>query len=302
MNRRKIMLILGIIFVATVLMLTPFLDVKEEEDLFFEVDTPYFNVDTPNLEEEREEVKVVAESASRSIFLSPWVRSFNQKDTDVSVEEKLIKSSVIYLEVEIYDEVFTRIKEIVSLYKGYISESDERDSEGWKYGYIIIRVPREYFEAIIEDLKALGEVDVAKITVQDVTEEYVDLEARLTNLKKQEERYLEVLAVATTVDEILKVENQLERIRGDIESYEGKMRYLDDSIDYATIRVDMKEPETEKFEIGLGDALRRAFQAFFSALRAVIIFLGYLIPLVFVFGLLYMGGRVLHKRFFQTPE
>ena len=296
--RRKIILISGIIFVATVLMLTPFLDVKEEEDLFYEVNTPSFDVYTPDIEEEGE---VVAEFAMRSSFLSPWVKSFSQEGAD-AIEEKLIKSSVISLEVEVYDEAFTRIKEIVSLYRGYISESDERDSEDWKYGYIIIRVPREYFEETIEDLKTLGEVDVAKTTVLDVTEEYIDLEARLTNLKKQEERYLEVLAVAMTVDEILKVENQLERIRGDIESYEGKMRYLDDSIDYATIRVDMKEPHSEKFEIGLGDALKKALQGFFSALRAVIIFLGYVIPVVFVFGLLFLGGRAVHKRFFQTNE
>jgi hypothetical protein len=288
MNRRKIFLISGIVFVAIVLILVPFLDVKEE-DLYFEGDT--FSP----------EEEVVARYAMERSFLSQWVQSYNQKDTDV-LEEKLIKSSVISLEVETYDEAFTNIKEIVSLYRGYISESDERDAEGRKYGYTIIRVPREYFEETIEDIKTLGEVDVAKTTVQDVTEEYIDLEARLTNLKKQEERYLEVLAVATTVDEILKVENQLERIRGEIESYEGKMRYLDDSIDYATIRIDMKEPKIERFEIGLKDALKRALQAFFSALRAVIIFLGYVIPVVLVFGLLYVGGRAVHNRFFQTRE
>jgi hypothetical protein len=288
MNRRKIFLISGIVFVAIVLILVPFLDVKEE-DLYFEGDT--FSP----------EEEVVARYAMERSFLSQWVQSYNQKDIDV-LEEKLIKSSVISLEVETYDEAFTNIKEIVSLYRGYISESDERDAEGRKYGYTIIRVPREYFEETIEDIKTLGEVDVAKTTVQDVTEEYIDLEARLTNLKKQEERYLEVLAVATTVDEILKVENQLERIRGEIESYEGKMRYLDDSIDYATIRIDMKEPKIERFEIGLKDALKRALQAFFSALRAVIIFLGYVIPVVLVFGLLYVGGRAVHNRFFQTRE
>lgn len=281
-------MISGIVFVAIVLILVPFLDVKEE-DLYFEGDT--FSP----------EEEVVARYAMERSFLSQWVQSYNQKDTDV-LEEKLIKSSVISLEVETYDEAFTNIKEIVSLYRGYISESDERDAEGRKYGYTIIRVPREYFEETIEDIKTLGEVDVAKTTVQDVTEEYIDLEARLTNLKKQEERYLEVLAVATTVDEILKVENQLERIRGEIESYEGKMRYLDDSIDYATIRIDMKEPKIERFEIGLKDALKRALQAFFSALRAVIIFLGYVIPVVLVFGLLYVGGRAVHNRFFQTRE
>lgn len=216
-----------------------------------------------------------------------------------TVEQKLIKTSYITLEVENFYETSTSIKEIVSFYKGYVADTSERDDDGRKYGYIIVRVPQAYFEDITEEIKALGKVDEARTAVEDVTEEYVDLQARLNNLKKQEERYLEILEAATTVEDILSVETQLERIRGEIESYEGRLRYLDSLIDYATIQINIREPKDEAFDIGLIDAIKDAVQGFFTALRAVIIFLGYFIPVVIIFGVLAYIGRAGYRRFFE---
>ncbi len=221
------------------------------------------------------------------------------KQSDTTTEQKLIKTSYITLEVEAFYDASTSIKGIVSHYNGYVADTSEKDDDGRKYGYIIVRVPQQYFEDVIEEIKALGKVEEAKTAVKDVTEEYVDLQARLNNLKKQEERYLEILEVATTVEDILEVEIQLERIRGEIESYEGRLRYFDDVIDYATIQVNLREPREEKFEIGLIDALKDAVQGFFTALRAVIIFLGYFIPIFIIFGILAYIGRAGYKRFFE---
>ena len=226
-----------------------------------------------------------------------WMSSFTGAGT--SVEQKLIKSSHIYLEVEDYQEAYLRIKEVVLSHSGYIADTSEKDDEGRKYGYIVVRVPKEHFEDTTEEIKRLGEVEEARTTVEDVTEEYVDLEARLENLKKQEKRYQEILAAAVTVEEILKIEAELERIRGDIESYEGKIRYLNDSIEYSSIQVSLTEPGAEKIEIGLIDALKRAVQAFFSALRAVIIFLGYFLPVIVTCGVLYYVGRIAYRKYFQ---
>lgn len=289
MNRR--LLILGAIgFIIVAVILIPFLDIPEREQRDFVYSEESSTFYDPDLE---------ARFAMNAPLSTRWIYSFKEHDYDVVIEQKLVKSSIMELEVEDYEEALTSIEGIVSSYNGYTSDIDERDDDGRKYGYVIIRVPREHFENAIEEIRSLGEVDVVKTTVKDVTEEYVDLEARLNNLKQQEERYLEVLSMAETVDEILNVEVQLERIRGEIEGLQGKMQYLEDSIDYATIQVNLFEPRTEKLEIGLGNALRRAVQAFFSGLRAVIIFLGYIIPAVIVFGLLFLGGRSVYRRFFK---
>jgi hypothetical protein len=226
-----------------------------------------------------------------------WMSSFT--GAGASVEQKLIKSSHIYIEVEDYQGAYLRIKEIVSSHSGYIADTSEKDDEGRKYGYVVVRVPKEHFEDTTEEIKTLGEVEEARTTVEDVTEEYVDLEARLENLKKQEERYQEILAAAVTVEEILEIEAELERVRGEIESYEGKIRYLNDSIEYSSIQVSLTEPGAEKIEIGLIDALRRALQAFFAALRAVIIFLGYFLPVIITCGVLYYVGRIVYRKYFR---
>ena len=78
-------------------------------------------------------------------------------------------------------------------------------------------------------------------TGQDVTEEYVDVDARRRNLVRQEERLLTILDQAKTVEDILKVEGQLERVRGEIEALTGRLRYLDDQVELSTVDVELRE-------------------------------------------------------------
>ena len=278
-------------FVIIFVMLIPILDVQEKErDFYYSEDTSSFD-----------EGEVVYERAALDVPLSMrWLQSGGEDETDVQIEQKLIKSSIMELEVQNYGEAVNSIKTIVSRYNGYVSNTDERDDEGRKYGYVIIRIPREYFETTIEEIRTLGKVEIVKTTVEDVTEEYVDLEARLTNLQKQEERYRGILDMAATVDDILNVEVQLERIRGEIEELQGKTQYIDNRVDYSTIQVNLKEQKTEALEIGIGNAFRRAAGAFFSALRAVIIFLGYIVPIVLIFGLITIAGWFIYGRFVKN--
>ncbi|MBU7028268.1 MAG: DUF4349 domain-containing protein [Theionarchaea archaeon] len=289
MNRGTALPIGVVVISAILIVLMPFLDRGPAEEDYVYV-------------EEEEFAPLEARFGLDKPLVEQWFYAFQQEGEEVTIEQKLIKSSLISLEVDSYQRTFTRIREIITVYNGYMSDSTEKDDDGRKYGYVIVRVPQIYFDDTIEEIKTLGNVEEVKTTVTDVTEEYVDLTARLNNLKKQEERYLEVLTKAVTVKEILDVENQLERIRGEIESYEGKIRYLDDSIDYATIQVNLREPKTEKMEIGLKDAFKRGGQGFFTALRAVIIFLGYAIPVVFICGLIALGGRAVYKRYFEVHK
>lgn len=285
--RKRIMLGLAG-FIIIFVMLIPFLDLpeKKERDFYYSEDISTFS-DTERPERFALETPLSAR----------WLYSFGEHETSDTIEQKLAKSSIVELEVRSYEEAVSSIKKIVSNYNGYVSNTEERDDEGRKYGYIIIRIPRQYFETTIEEIRTLGKVVIAKTTIEDVTEEYVDLEARLKNLEKQEERYIEVLDLAATVDDIIKVEVQLERVRGEIEGLQGKIQYLDSRVTYSIVQVNLKEPRTEKLDIGIGRAFSRAVGAFFSALRAVIIFLGYIIPVVLIFGLIALGGRAIYRRF-----
>jgi predicted nucleic acid-binding Zn-ribbon protein len=126
------------------------------------------------------------------------------------------------------------------------------------------------------------------VSAQDVTEEYIDVSARLDNLERQEARLQEILNMTETVEDVLAVEKELERVRGEIESLTGRLNYLDDRIDFSTINIRVTEPRPITHSWGIRDALSESVNGFISMVNALIILVGYLLPLVIV--LIFFGG------------
>jgi hypothetical protein len=222
----------------------------------------------------------------------------NTKYTTVDYieEQKVIKTSYMSLEIEDYKEATVEIETIAQTHGGYVSDSSVRDIDGRKIGYITIRVPEKSFEDAIAGLESVGTLKEKNISLQDVTEEYIDLQARLDNLERQEERYLEILDMATTVEDILQVESQLERIRGQIESLQGRLNYLNNRISLSTIQVQLEEPKEVVHESKVGEAFDRAIDAFLQAVRGIIIFLGYFLPIAIFLGIIVPLGLFLYRK------
>ncbi|KYK31720.1 MAG: hypothetical protein AYK18_06045 [Theionarchaea archaeon DG-70] len=211
-------------------------------------------------------------------------------------EQKLIKTSYISLEVKRYEEAADEIRAVATKYGGYVSDSSVQDVGERKIGYITVRVPEQSFEDAVTEIEAVGELQEERVSTEDVTEEYIDLKARLENFKAQEERYLEILDMATTVEDILRVETQLERIRGNIESLQGRLNYMENQINLSTVQVRLLEPETVTHESGIGRAFNEAIDAFLSAIRGIIIFLGYFIPIAIFLTLLALLIRLIYRK------
>ena len=130
------------------------------------------------------------------------------------------------------------VKAIATSAGGVISDSNLYTAgEDLYYANITLRVPENQFEAVMEQLKGLGKYDRVQSGELDVTEQYVDMEARLNTLQAQEVRYLEILEKATNVEEILNVERELGRIRADIESLTAMFNHLRDQVRYSTINL-----------------------------------------------------------------
>ena len=109
-------------------------------------------------------------------------------------------------------------------------------------GSVEVKVPAKGYGGALDEIADLGEVQDMRETSQDVTEEYVDLQARLDNSIKLEQRILGLLAESTgTIDDVLHVEKELASVREDIERLEGRKRYLDSRISLSTITVDLHE-------------------------------------------------------------
>jgi hypothetical protein len=136
----------------------------------------------------------------------------------------------------------------------------------------------------MSSLSTIGKVETLTSSAQDVGEEFVDITARVTNAKRLEERLISLLANRTgKLDEVLRVERELARVREEIERYQGRLRFLGSRAAVSTLTITVHEPApilgNNPGENPIAAALRRAWRNFVGLLAAAIASLGVLIPL-----------------------
>lgn len=159
---------------------------------------------------------------------------------DPSVERKIIKNANMEMVVKNTENTIEEIKTIVKANKGFISNSSVWETGDKKRGNISVRVPEDVFDIVLESIKSLGiKIIREDISTQDVTEQFIDLQAQLKNYKATEAQYLKVLNRAYTVEDILKVRKELDRVRGNIERMQGRINYLSRQIAMSTISVSL---------------------------------------------------------------
>lgn len=152
---------------------------------------------------------------------------------------------------------------------------------------MLLRIPGDRFQAALAALKDLGTVTHEKQDGQDVTREFVDLEARLRHAKSQESFYLRLMDQAKTIEEMVRIQEQLANVQLRIEELEGQLQYLRDQTSLATISVRIFEPgATTQPPRGLGKAWSEAIQAFQRVVGGLIVGLGWVAP----FALLGVAG------------
>ncbi|MCB0550972.1 MAG: DUF4349 domain-containing protein [Phaeodactylibacter sp.] len=148
-------------------------------------------------------------------------------------ERKVLFSAYLALAVDNPDSTSRQIAMIAEKYNGYVNEIGTYQT--------IIRVESTQLDAAIAEIAALGKLHHKNITGQDVTEEYLDYEIRLENAERARNRYLELLGKAETVEEILKVERELERLNETIDLLKGKIARLDHLEAFSTINVELRK-------------------------------------------------------------
>jgi hypothetical protein len=158
---------------------------------------------------------------------------------DMFAERMVVYTARLGSKVDDVDASLEEIKLIMAVHGGFISSVNTRDDRG----SVAIRVPQSRFHDAIADIEGLGEVTTRDLQGEDVSEEYVDLGAQLTTLQHQENRLYEIMEMGVNVEEVLKVERELERVRGKIESIQGRMNYLDSRVELSTITVSLFEEE-----------------------------------------------------------
>jgi hypothetical protein len=120
---------------------------------------------------------------------------------------------------------------------GFVVSSNISQSGNAPLGTVIIRIPVDKFDASISEVKSYGEVLNENTQGQDVTAQYVDLDAQLKNLQATEQQFLAILKQATKIQDILDVQNQLTNVRGQIESIQGQLKYLRESAQLSSLTI-----------------------------------------------------------------
>jgi len=208
--------------------------------------------------------------------------------------QKIITNAQLDIEVETgkFQSVFNQALLLADRYGGYVVGSNSQASgeeDSMKSGVVTIRIPVDAFDNALSDAGKLGEVKNQYITTEDVTEEYVDLEARITNSEAHVRQLLELLSRAKTVDEILQVQQVLTSAQAELEQLKGRLRYLDEHTSYSTLTMSIYETGVEVTapgEWGFVTALKDALHNFIDAINQIVRGLGWLIPTLVVIAII----------------
>lgn len=169
-----------------------------------------------------------------------------------STDRKLIKEGRVEFESQDLNSTRKTIFQAVEKHHAYISSDQEFKSPDHISNTIIIRIPTEAFDAFLNDAtKGVEKFDSKNINVRDVTEEFVDVEARLKTKKELETRFLDLLKQAKSVSEVLEVEVQLGDLRADIEATEGRLNYLKNQVSSSTLTMTVYESIATQTQFGV---------------------------------------------------
>ncbi|NQT29806.1 MAG: DUF4349 domain-containing protein [Candidatus Saganbacteria bacterium] len=208
-------------------------------------------------------------------------------------ERKLIYSA--FLEIEVKDVVKTMegLEAIAKQNDGYVGTSSIKKYENQsKSGQAILRIPSKNLDVALAEIKLLGDVRDESKSSSDITKEYYDLEARLLNARAFEKRILKLLQTRTTkIADVLDVEKELARVRGNIETMQGSLKYYQNQVALSTISVRLYEkgvalPAKTDWLQSIIDTFVSAGTAFAASIGEIIIIAFALAPWVVFLGII----------------
>lgn len=160
-----------------------------------------------------------------------------------NVKPRIIYTANVSVVAEDFSAAANKLVELIDTMGGYVANASlDRSSGESRTGSWTVRVPVKKYGDFLTSLDDIGFVESRTQNSEDVTMEYVDVEARIANLKRLEERFVALLEERTgKLEDVLKVEQELARVRGDIEQAEGRLRYLTNKTDYSTVIITLRE-------------------------------------------------------------
>lgn len=261
-----------------------------------------------------------SESAPRTIAVADVPAEYGVTRGDnagATVEQTKIERKIIYnasLEVVVddFEGVEAKVAAVVRQYDGFMASSNVRGEAGRpRHGRFVIRVPSTNFDDFMEGAESIGDVRERRTDSQEVTAEFVDLQSRIRNKQTEEERLIQLLKQATgKLEEVLKVEKELSRVRQEVETMQGRLRVLSDLTSLATVTLNVQEIKeyvpNEAEAPGFFTRIARSFGGsvggIIEVFQGIIIGIAAMVPWLIVIALpLYFFYRYAKRRNWWRP-
>lgn len=213
---------------------------------------------------------------------------------------RVIKNIALQIRIDDGDfqRQFARVGTIAEQFGGFVTSSQVSETDGeLASGTLTLRVPVDRFEQAVARMKDLGKVTAEDRSGQDVTKEFVDLEARLKQAKTEEAFYLRLMDQTETISDMIQVQGHLSGVQLRIESIQGQLNFLNDQTSFSSISVRLYEPGAEEAGLpkGLAKAWEEAIQGFQSVIGGLVVAVGWLAPFVLI-GLVALAVYRLRSR------
>ena len=227
-------------------------------------------------------------------------------DTAAS-DRKIIRNAELNLEAEIPEEAQRKITAIAEIRGGFVVESQQSSSDikvtSRDVVTMTVRVPSDKFSEALADIRNTSTRIVTEtVKGQDVTEEFIDIEAQLKAKKALEQQFMEIMKRANNVEDALTVQSQLGAVRGEIERIEGRKRFLENQSSLSTIKIRLQTAKVfAESSVGLGgrvsDAFASGFDVAMNFVLGLVTFVVAIIPFALFIGLpLFVIIRYVLKR------
>jgi hypothetical protein len=211
----------------------------------------------------------------------------------------IVRTGQASIEVDSLEASMAELRRIVQRSGGFVADASVQSGRNQiRSATLELKVPASRFDELTEGLKPLGRVQFVNVGAEDVSEEFVDLTARVANGHRLEDRLVELLRTRTgKLQDVLSVERELARVREEIERMEGRLRFLKTRAQLSTLSVNLYEPPplvaSHPGRSVIGEAFKTAWRNFVGVVAGVIASLGFVVPVV-VLG---WGAVILGKRY-----
>lgn len=235
-----------------------------------------------NVQEEKSALSNSGENAADSASSNEMKTISNETASDKkeksplpSVNQKIIYTAELQIEVEDLKKANRLLDEKLKAYNGYIVQSNTyRNGDETYSSTLTLRIPENSFEKFLADAEEIAvKVHQRNVSGSDVSEEYTDLESRLKSKKAVETRLLEFMQKAATTEDLLKISSDLARVQEEIEQITGRIKYLENQVDFSTIIITINEnninvPELTNKDLNTWEKIKKQFMTSINLLLA----------------------------------